>query len=142
MASKARATDRKYFGLPIYEIGGKQYAVGTDDEADKAARQAVELSLWATSTASVINFVARYRIDLTHKDFDRLKRGIEIAQTKAGEDANDLIQGLIGEKYLPKLCEELIRVEGRGRLLSPQDGSELDSGRVSGLPKGKFAYRL
>jgi hypothetical protein len=142
MTVKALVTKKKHFGLPIYVIGNKEYAVGTDDEADKAARQAVEQSLWSFSAETIVDFVSAHRIKLTSKDFDRLKQGIEIAQTKASEDAHDLVLGLIGEQYLGLFCEAAIRSEGRGHFLSQEDGIELNSGRVSGLPKNRFAYQL
>jgi len=38
-------TDNTYYGLTILEVGNKEYAIGTDDEADEAWEQALE-SYW------------------------------------------------------------------------------------------------
>ena len=38
-------TDNTYYGLTILEVGSKEYAIGTDDEADEAWEQALE-SYW------------------------------------------------------------------------------------------------
>lgn len=37
--------DYEHYGLPVYELNGREYAVGTDEEADKAAAEAIRGSV-------------------------------------------------------------------------------------------------
>lgn len=121
----------KHYGLDVYEAdGGHEYAVGTDKQADKAAREYVRETLWAFRTS----FLARFVPEGVGEDI------LSIVQEKC-ESSNEAIARLVGDK-LGDLIDEAIQSDGRGHLLSPYDGNEIDSDDIDGLPSGKVAYRL
>lgn len=121
----------KYYGLDVYEVeGGREYAVGTDKQADRAAREHIRETLWAFKTS----FLARFVPEGIGEDT------LSIVQERC-ESSNEAIARLVGDK-LGDLIDEAIQSDGRGHLLSPYDGNEIDSDDVEGLPRGKVAYRL
>lgn len=112
---------------------GTLWLVGSEREADKAAKEYVLDSLWAFRASFIANFA-----DLD----DATEKAIEKMQREMSEDANPLIRRIIGESNLNKFVKTAIQADGRGHFLSPYDGEEVDSDDVPGLPKGKLAYRL
>lgn len=121
----------KYYGLDVYEAdGGREYAVGTDKQADEAAREYIRETLWAFKTS----FLARFVPESISTDILRVLQ-------ERYEGSNEAIARLVGDR-LGDLIDEAIQSDGRGHLLSPYDGNEIDSDDIDGLPSGKVAYRL
>lgn len=121
-----------HYGLPLYEVDGMEYAVGTEAQAEKAARAYILDSLWAFNT----NYIARYAgLD------ERAEKAVRKMQEDMSEDANDIVRKLIGSK-INAFVKEDIRADGLGHFLSPYDGREVDSSSVAGLPPGKLAFRV
>lgn len=124
-----------YYGLAVYETaGGQEWAVGTEAQVARAARENILDHLWAFRP----EFLARYA-DLD----DRAEKALGEMISKLNEDANPLLRRLIGgDKNLNKLVRDAIASDGRGQFLAQYDGHERDSDEVEGLPRGKIAFRL
>lgn len=142
MAATKKSWD--HFGLPVYDVDGEEYAVGTDKQADKAAARAIEDSLWAFKADFLATFLNRHNQhlrDLSDSAYEAFKASLAKMQSDLSEDAGPIIRALIGN-HLSDLVREAIQFDGRGHFLSPYDGEERDTADVPGLPKGKFAYRV
>jgi hypothetical protein len=122
----------KHYGLDVYEVDGEEWAVGTDAQATRAAREDILDHLWAFNAS----FIGRL-VGLT----DAEEKALEKMQRDLSEDANALVRRIVGERNIDKLVREAIREDGRGHFLSGYDGEERESDEIEGLPKGKFAYR-
>jgi len=123
-----------YYGLPIYETEDRhEYAVGTDAQATKAAREYILDSLWAFRTEFIVSAA---KLD------DKAIKSIRDMQEKMSEDANPLIRRLIGEQNLSRFVREAISADGRGHFLASYDGHEQRSNDIEGLPRGKIAFRI
>jgi hypothetical protein len=118
-----------HYGLPVYEIDGQEYAIGTDEEANSAARSYIEDSLWA--------FNANFILDCCGLDRSGAE-SLQNMQEKACEDANGFIASLIKRTgSIDHFVERAIQEDGRGYLLSRYDGEEIE------LLGGKYyAYKL
>jgi hypothetical protein len=106
-----------HYGLTLYAVGhgpyAKEYAVGTDEEMNEAAKQYIEGSLWAFNAS----FLAEYT-DLPEEIFTAL-------QPKC-EGANDPILQLVerSDGGLEGFVEQAIEEDGRSHFLSSYDGEE------------------
>jgi hypothetical protein len=121
--------NRDHYGLSVYSIDGQEYAIGTDEEADAAAKCAIEESLWAFNAEFILGECG---LDLSGAESLRDMQG------KACEGAQDFIASLIKRTCgLDSFCEEAVRWDGRGHFLSPYDGEEIE------LLGGKYyAYKI
>lgn len=104
------------YGLEVYSTGGtygREYAVGTDDEAEQAARDYIENTLWAFNA----DFLAG-QTDLPVEVFTALQGKYE--------DSNDTLRTLIerSDDGLDGFVDEAISADGRGHFLSGYDGRE------------------
>ena len=129
----AKKTSWKHYGLDVYEVDGQEWAVGTEAQANRAAREYVLDSLWAFNS----DFIAR-QVGLTSEEEKALKK----LQTEMSEDANSLVRRIIGERNLNRFAIDAIDADGRGHFLSGYDGEERASDEIEGLPHGKLAYRI
>ena len=124
------------YGLTIYESpGGRQYAVGTEEQADEAARLYCRDSLWAFRPSFVIDYCppAIRR--------EPVEKAIAVACESLCEDANELIAVVVGDR-LGELLDDAVSCDGRGHFLASYDGREISSDEIEGLPVGLLAYRL
>lgn len=129
-----RFGNHDYFGLKTIETDdGAEYAVGTKAQAEKAAKAYILDSLWAFRA----EFIARI-CKLSTKEAEAIKK----MQAEMSEDANPLVQRIIGEKNLGRFVKEAIRADGLAHFLASYDGKERRSDDVPGLPKGKLAFRV
>lgn len=112
---------------------GTLWLVGSEREADKAAKEYILDSLWAFKTSFIASVA-----NLSNAE----ERAIEKMQRDMSEDANPIIRRIIGESKLNHFVKMAIDADGRGHFLSPWNGEEVDSDDIPGLPKGKLAYRL
>jgi len=131
----AKKTSHNHYGMPVYETSEGEFAIGTEAQANKAAREYILDSLWAFNSSFIGKF-AKLSASET--------KTIKTMQREMSEGANPLIRRIIGEKNLDYFVREAIRADGRGHFLSPYDGREETSDRIddTGLPKGRLAYRI
>lgn len=93
-------------------VAGKDYRVLTEDEADDAAREYIEDSLWAFNS----NFLAG-ETGLPVVVFDALSRECE--------SANDAVRSIVdGSCGIDEFVSEAIKADGRGHFLNSYDGNE------------------
>jgi hypothetical protein len=123
----------KHRGLDVYEVDGQEWAVGTAQQANRAAREEILDSLWAFNSS----FLARF-IGLTNEEEKALRK----MQEEMSEGANSIVRRMVGERNLNHLVEEAINADGRGHFLASYDSEEHESDEIEGLPRGKFAYRI
>jgi len=121
----------KHYGLDVYDLGRRQYAVGTEEQADEAAREYVRDSLWAFRP----EFLEAYMPDGIDAEV------LSIVIEKKYEDATEIIARLAGDD-LGRLIDDAIAADGRGHFLSSYDGHEVSSDEIEGLPKGLIAFRI
>jgi len=125
--NKEEITEQTYthYGLPIFCIGSKEYAVGDDEQAGEALYEYIEQSVWAFNAS----FIA------SECNLPESEGMIKAAQEKC-EDANDGILAMIkGTCGLKSFVDSAESADGRGHFLSPYDGEESE---VDGF----FIYRL
>jgi hypothetical protein len=121
-----------YYGLKVHRTpSGREYAYGTENQANEAAREYIRESLWAFRP----EFIARYVPE-------SVSEKIITAVVESGyEDSNEAIALLIGDK-IGTFTDDAIATDGRGHFLSPYDGREISSDDIEGLPRGRLAYRI
>lgn len=116
-----------YYGLTVYSLGSQEYAIGTDDEADDAARAYVESSLWAFNASFILS-----ECELPSE----LEEGIRAMQEKQCEDCNDAILALVKKTCgLESFAQAAISADGRGHFLAQYDGDECEVGEF-------YIYRI
>jgi len=109
-----------HYGLTVYKCGREEYAVGTDDEADAAARRNIEDSVWA--------FKASFLLDVCGLPME-LEEAIEAFQSDKSEDANEALTALVEKcASMDELVRQAIAADGRGHFMSSYDGEENDQG--------------
>ena len=107
------------YGLEIFN----GYAIGTDEEADKAFSAEIEQSVWAFTPS----FLSKMT-DLPREVFEAMRDKCE--------DSNEAILKLIHRTCgLENFIEAAVGVEGRGDFLSRYDGHEIEQ-------DGYFIYRI
>jgi hypothetical protein len=113
----AELQEHDHHGLAVYDIEGQGYALGTDQEADKAAQCCIGESVWA--------FKAEFILDCCNLP---ISAGESLAkmQYEVCENANDFLLAVIkktcGFDYFYK---EAIESDGRGHFLASYDGEEI-----------------
>ncbi len=120
-----------HYGLVIHDVGNREYAVGTEEQATAACREYIRETLWAFRPG----FVERYTPDGVDAEV------IACLVDHKCEAANEAVARLIGDR-LGDFLDDAIKSDGRGHFLSGYDGEEIDSDDVDGLPTGLVAYRL
>lgn len=128
----------KYYGLSIYTDSDEEYAVGTEEEVNAAAREYILETLWAFNAEFIYNHIPIIKYDRNEK---HTIAAIKMLQEKLCEDANEIVRLLLGDA-LESFIEEAIDCDGIGHFLSPYDGLDIDSDEVEGLPVGLIAFRL
>ena len=117
-----------HYGMEVFSIGSKEYAIGTDSEADDACKEYIKDSAWAFRSS----FICEY-CNLPQE----LAEALEAMQSKKCEGANDSILALIEKTDggLDGFAEDAISADGRGHFLSSYDGEENEE-------NGFFIYRI
>ena len=117
-----------HYGLEVFSNGKKEYAVGTDSEADEACKEYIKDSAWAFRSS----FICEY-CNLPQE----LEEALEAMQSKKWEGANDAILALIEKTDggLDGFVEDAVSADGRGHFLSSYDGEENEE-------SGFFIYRI
>lgn len=112
-----------HYGLEVYSLGSKEYAIGTDDEATDAARANIKDSLWAFNPSFLAGFC-----DLPECVFEALQPECE--------GANDAVLSLVEKSgKFEDFADEAISADGRGHFMSSYDGNENEEGEF-------YIYRL
>ena len=112
------------YGLAVYSVGGCEYAIGTDEEATEAAKEAIRQSVWAFNADFLSGYMAGG--ELSADDITRL-RGDRC------EDCNDAFLKLIDD--FDDFSDDAISADGRAHFLSTYDGEEMEEGDY-------FIYRI
>jgi hypothetical protein len=103
------------YGDNFFEAEGGEYLVLTDDEADEAAKDQIEDSLWAFNASFIIS----------HSDLPaEAEEMIKGFQESKCEDANETIRSLI--KDLDDFASDACSADGRGHFLAGYDGDEVE----------------
>lgn len=108
--SKCGVLDYDFYGLTIVSVDGREYAVGSNSEADDAAKECIRSSVWAFNPGFLSNH--------TNLDADIIK----IIQEAKCEDANEPLMQLIDN--FNEFVADAIGADGRGHFLSSYDGEE------------------
>lgn len=103
-----------HYGLARYSYGRQEYAIGTDQQAQAAARDYIRDSVWAFNASFICS----------HCGIPELEEAIQTFQEQKCEDANDALLALVEKWGLEEFCEEAISSDGRGHFLSQYDGEE------------------
>jgi hypothetical protein len=102
-----------HYGLSVYSYGRREFAIGDDDEADRAVRSYIKDSVWSFRP----EFLASYT---------GLPEEMFVALQDKCEDANDAFLECIKrtKHRLAGFVDEAVAADGRGHFLSPYDGDE------------------
>ena len=112
-----------HYGLAVYSLGAKEYAVGTDDEADAACADNCKDSAWAFNPSFLAGLT-----ELPEECFKAL-------QDKC-EGSNDAVLRMIEKTCgLREFTEQAASADGRGHFLSGYDGNENEE-------SGFYIYRI
>jgi len=106
-------SDYDHYGLKVLEIDGDEYAVGTYEDAEKAAHEYIENSVWAFNSWFIADHItADIDTDI-----------IEMILVKC-ESGNDAVLRLIDD--LDEFVDDAISADGIGPFLSPYNGEEVE----------------
>ena len=105
-----------HWGLTVLDAEQGEYAIGTDEEADKAAHEYIEGSVWAFNADFLESMT-----DMPYEIFEALQPQCE----PSNEPILACIERTCG---IDEFVEEAINCDGRGHFLSSYDGHETDIG--------------
>ena len=118
----------KHCGLEVFDVDGAEYAIGTDDECDKAAAENIKETVFAFQGWFIADHAPK---GLSGEDIDAL-RGDKC------EDINDAMTALVeAGKGMEAFIDAAICADGRGHFISQYDGEELEDEKAN-----HFAYRM
>ena len=108
-----------HYGLEVFSLGKREYAIGTDDEADRACAVYVQDSAWAFRSSFICAYCGLPQ---------ELSEALEAMQLQKCESANDSILALIEKTDggISGFVDEAISADGRGHFLSGYDGNEIE----------------
>lgn len=107
----------EHYGLKSFSFGGQEYAIGTNAQADKAARLNIEDSIWAFNASFILS-----ECNLPGE----LEEGLKAWQEKECEGCNDELLRMVNRLCGDSFFEAAISADGRGHFLSGYDGEEND----------------
>lgn len=105
-----------------FELLGNEYKVLTDEEADKAAEEYIEESLWAFNTEFILE---HSKIDVVGREYEKIVKAFRKMQETLCESANPLVEALIGD--IDQFVYDAVEADGRGHFISSYDGEEHES---------------
>lgn len=116
-----------HYGLDSFELGSKEYAIGTDSEADSACADYIRETVWAFNSDFIVSECGLpYQLAEVFQPF----------QHEKCESANDALLGLVNATCgIESFTESAISADGRGHFLSSYDGEETQEGEF-------FIYRV
>jgi len=121
-----------HYGLSTYTIDGEEYAIGTDEECDKACGEYIKTTVWAFNA----DFIIEHSKVLDYDDVSY--KILEVIQEEC-ESGNECILKLIDD--IDEFVEDAIQTDGRGHFLSSYDGDEIVIGD-NHFDDSYFAYRI
>ncbi|MBC42519.1 MAG: hypothetical protein CML19_09875 [Pusillimonas sp.] len=105
-----------HYGLPVYKIGGAEYAIARDDEeAEEACKECIKQSVWAFNA----NFLASHISALETEDIERLRGD-------TCESCNNALLKLIDD--FDAFAEDAISSDGMGNFLAQYDSNVIEQG--------------
>ena len=118
-----------HYGLKIFSNGGEEYAIGSDEEADKAINQYMQDSVWTFRPEFIASHTKAGATNGIIKAITALQESCE--------DCNEDLKSLI--ENLDNFIEDAVSADGRGMFLSPYDSEEQEI-KIDG--EYFYAYRL
>jgi len=110
--------DYDHYGLPVYRYKDKEYAVGTDEEANKAVKECIKNSIWAFRAEFIVEYCN------LPMEFAEVIKGYQEAKC---ESANDALLALVeSHGGLDSFVEKAVEIDGRGHFLNDYDGAEYE----------------
>lgn len=104
-----------HYGMTQFRADDGEYAIATDAEADKAARENMEQSVWAFNASFILS-----ECNLPSE----LEDGLKAWQEKECEGANDDLLAMVNRLAGNSFFEAAISADGRGHFMSSYDGEE------------------
>lgn len=104
-----------------FELLGNEYKVLTDEEADKAAEEFIEESLWAFNAEFILE---HSKIAASSYEYNQIVKAFCKMQETLCESANALVKALI--KDIDGFVQDAIETDGRGHFISSWDGEEYE----------------
>ena len=112
-----------HYGLALYAHGSRNYAIGTDAEADAACADYCKDSAWAFNASFLAGLT-----DLPEELFSAL--------SEKCENGNDAVVRILEKTCgLEKFVAQAVSADGRGHFLSGYDGNENEEGEF-------YIYRI
>lgn len=105
----------EHYGMTVFSQGNAEFAIGIDAEADKAARESIEQSVWAFNASFILS-----ECNLP----DELEDGLRAWQEKECEGANDALLRMVNRLAGDSFFESAIQADGRGHFLAGYDNEE------------------
>lgn len=105
----------EHYDMTVFSNGNAEYAVGTDEEAQSAARESMEQSVWAFNASFILS-----ECNLP----EELEGGLKAWQEKECEGANDALLRMVNRLAGNSFFESAIQADGRGHFMSSYDGEE------------------
>ena len=118
-----------HYGLRIFSNGGEEYAIGSDEEGDKAINQYIQDSVWTFRPEFIASHTKAGATNGMIKAITALQESCE--------DCNEDLKSLI--ENLDDFIEDAVSADGRGMFLSPYDNEEQEI-KIDG--EYFYAYRL
>lgn len=105
----------EHYGLTVFSQGNAEYAIGTDAEADKAARESIGQTVWAFNASFILS-----ECNLPSE----LEDGLRAWQEKECEGCNDDLLRMVNRLAGDSFFTDAIAEDGRGHFMSSYDGEE------------------
>lgn len=123
---------KSYYGLDLYHLSdGTQWALGTNNESMNAAHLIAPEWYWHCNIEIFKHYCA-----LTNDEVEI----IEDMTVKFGKHVNSILIKLVDNPWA--MNERIISDYGVASLIAKYDGLQKQSSSISGLPAGKYAYRI
>ncbi len=117
------------YELAVFSAYGMEYAVGTDEESQAAAEEAIKNSAWSFRPEFIASHTKAGATNGMIKAITALQESCE--------DCNEDLKSLI--ENLDDFIEDAVSADGRGMFLSPYDSEEQEI-KIDG--EYFYAYRL
>lgn len=123
---------KNYYGLDLYNLSdGTQWALGTHNESLNAAHLIAPEWYHHQSVQTFKHYCA-----LTDKELEIIDSMI----VNFGRESNSILIKLVDNSW--GMNEKVIENYGVPTLIAKYDGLQKNSSSISGLPTGKYAYRI
>ena len=109
-----------------FELFGNEYRVLTDEEADKAAEEYIEESLWAFNAEFILE---HSKIEVVGHEYDEIVKAFRKMQETLCESASALVKALVTDinDSIDDFVQAAVEADGRGHFISSYNGEEYES---------------